>query len=373
MLKNKIFAGSFTLVFVLTALMAAAPAQAAQLNQTQIQAILNLLSAFGVNSTTIATVNVILQGGSSATVASSSVTSSSAQNVHPSCTIATDKSKYTAGDSITLSWTSSGANSAFWEQPDPKGKDNVNPPSGIPAVSGSAAIVATVAGMPYVTLNVFGPNATTGSCTKTIEVDDAPIPDATLPVGASATIDNSSLVTNQSTHYVTGTVNDSNGIAVSISTSAGVTNTAFVHYGGNGTWYVITSYDPGAYTITVRDAKTSTSLATGQLIVSMSTANTSSSTVTIDANSLAQILVLPSVAPGYAPVQYGSFMLVGSATNLSSIYIAVGGAAITTPVSGGRWGATLGGFAAGTYQVNVYDSASKNLLLASGTLVLSRP
>lgn len=87
----------------------------------------------------------------------------------PTCTISTDKSSYQLNDTITFSWTSTGASYAQFLS-DTSGKDALQVPGDKLPAQGSQQIRATVYGNPYVTLKVVGPEGQSALCQKTVSV-----------------------------------------------------------------------------------------------------------------------------------------------------------------------------------------------------------
>jgi hypothetical protein len=88
----------------------------------------------------------------------------------PSCTILADRDSYRLGDRITVSWTSTNADSARWLR-DTSGKDNFTLPSRRLRTSGSYAFLADVIGNPFVTLEVTGDDGT-ATCKRILPVQD---------------------------------------------------------------------------------------------------------------------------------------------------------------------------------------------------------
>ena len=94
-----------------------------------------------------------------------------------SCAISTDKALYNYGDTIGLSWASTGASYVAFVS-DTSGKDNLNPTQlgGKLSANGQASFVATVSGNPTITLAAYNTIGSVSYCTKTIPVGAAASP-----------------------------------------------------------------------------------------------------------------------------------------------------------------------------------------------------
>jgi len=86
------------------------------------------------------------------------------------CTLTTDKSDYSLGDTITYSWVSTNATYATWRQ-DNSGKDSFYLPGDKLSANGNQKIIASVTGNPTVSLMVSNGN-TVATCSRTIRVSD---------------------------------------------------------------------------------------------------------------------------------------------------------------------------------------------------------
>ncbi len=87
----------------------------------------------------------------------------------PTCSLSSNKSSYSLGETITYYWTSQNATYASWQQ-DNSGKDHLWLPGDKLSANGSQQVTASVIGNPPVTLMVGGVNNGTGSCTKVVNV-----------------------------------------------------------------------------------------------------------------------------------------------------------------------------------------------------------
>lgn len=91
----------------------------------------------------------------------------------PSCTVATDKSSYTFGNTIRVTYTSANANyTAF--VPDTSGKDNLVVSSDKMNTSGTATFTANVIGNPTITLKAVATDGRTATCSISFSVTAAP-------------------------------------------------------------------------------------------------------------------------------------------------------------------------------------------------------
>ena len=86
----------------------------------------------------------------------------------PTCSISSDKSSYVVGESIKLTWTSSGARDLRWRQ-DFSGIESLILSENDLGTSGTEIISASVIGNPVVTLDIDGVGGE-GTCSKTINV-----------------------------------------------------------------------------------------------------------------------------------------------------------------------------------------------------------
>ncbi len=102
---------------------------------------------------------VALQGSGSST---------SMVPVHPVCRVVLDKSSYTYGDTVRLSWNSTGASSVRFLDT-LGGKDGMSMPT-TPSVKGSASLVTNFIGNQTVTLEVTSATGNTTTCTKVVGV-----------------------------------------------------------------------------------------------------------------------------------------------------------------------------------------------------------
>jgi hypothetical protein len=84
------------------------------------------------------------------------------------CSLKSDKSTYSLGETIVFSWTSPNARYAYWQQ-DTSGKDHLILPGDKFNGNDSAKVIASVIGNPTVTLMVGG-TTSTGSCSLTINI-----------------------------------------------------------------------------------------------------------------------------------------------------------------------------------------------------------
>ena len=87
----------------------------------------------------------------------------------PTCSLYSNKSSYTLGETITYSWTSQNATYASFQQ-DTSGKDHLWLPGDKLPANGSQQVTASVIGNPPVTLLVGGVNNGIGYCSKTVNV-----------------------------------------------------------------------------------------------------------------------------------------------------------------------------------------------------------
>jgi hypothetical protein len=95
-----------------------------------------------------------------------------------SCTLTSNKSSYAFGETITFSWTSSGATYAVWP-PNTSGKDSLPLPGDKLPANGSQQVTASVTGNPSVTLAVYNASGQSATCTKTVSVAS---PVTSLPI-----------------------------------------------------------------------------------------------------------------------------------------------------------------------------------------------
>jgi hypothetical protein len=86
----------------------------------------------------------------------------------PTCTLTPNRTQYTLGDTIYVTWSSTNATSASWVAGSPD-KDNVAVPSGATPLSGRATTLASVTGTPSVTLKVTGIGGV-ATCTAPLNV-----------------------------------------------------------------------------------------------------------------------------------------------------------------------------------------------------------
>jgi hypothetical protein len=88
----------------------------------------------------------------------------------PTCAITTDKTSYSYGDSMLVTWSSQNATYATWV-PDTSGKDNIQVSTDKLPANGSQTFTASVTGNPYLTMSVNGSGGT-ATCSKVIPVTD---------------------------------------------------------------------------------------------------------------------------------------------------------------------------------------------------------
>ena len=138
---------------------------------------------------------------------STTVTVLGYQNTAPTCTLASDKSSYNLGDTITFSWTSQNATYANWLQ-DTSGKDHLNLPGDKLSASGSQPVTANVIGNPSATLSIngYGGSAT---CSKTINVVgpvSTPTNNATIDQGTLKVMPNTAFRLTGNTSVLSGSL-----------------------------------------------------------------------------------------------------------------------------------------------------------------------
>jgi len=151
--------------FIVVALLAYAPsARAATLNEQldQAESVLNDLA--GIVSSMMEKEGQVLGASTTKPVP-----------VRPVCRLTTDKKVYTIGDTIKISWKSTGASYATFV-PDESGKDNLTLPADKLDSSDSLNVVASVFGLPAIMLKVVSETGHSRTCVKYIAVNGVNIP-----------------------------------------------------------------------------------------------------------------------------------------------------------------------------------------------------
>ncbi len=108
----------------------------------------------------------------------------------PTCSLTSNKTSYTLGETATFSWTSANASYAGFVA-DTSGKDTLLVPGDKLPTSGSQSIAINVIGNPTVTLKVVSATGATATCSKTIavsEVTTTPTPTPTDPAPAPVVV-----------------------------------------------------------------------------------------------------------------------------------------------------------------------------------------
>jgi hypothetical protein len=174
------------------------------------------------------------------------------------CSLKSDKSSYSLGETIVFSWTSPNARYAYWQQ-DNSGKDYLNLPGDKFNGNDSTKVIASVIGNPKVILIVGGTTGT-GSCSTTINIvntntADIPYIKVSYPQAGNS-LDNSGAKDSGIIGYVQWTSANTNSLPIEIDllNSSGTIIKNIAQYLSNTGTYAW-KYDPsisnGTYKILV--------------------------------------------------------------------------------------------------------------------------